>query len=230
LQISTRAEVLEKMSDQHPICGVISDWRKLNKCLRDFIMALADRYMAAPGAWGAANAAAFAAPSVMLNMPAADAAGGPFMQGSDPAAGAAPSPSLSHLPIHIIPLRGRFLQTTAETGRVQMDEPNLQQIPRPATYFLATSASQAARLGLNPGAVVPSPPGALPGHSGNANKASRTAAGGPAPQVQELRVNVRRAFVPREPGYVLLSADYCQLELRVMAQLSGEEKLVEAFT
>ncbi len=39
---------------------------------------------------------------------------------------------------------------------------------------------------------------------------------------------VRRAFVT-EPGWVLLSADYSQIELRVLAHLCGDPALVEAF-
>ena len=39
---------------------------------------------------------------------------------------------------------------------------------------------------------------------------------------------IRQAFVP-EKGYKLLSADYSQIELRVMAHLSGDEGLIEAF-
>jgi DNA polymerase-1 len=40
---------------------------------------------------------------------------------------------------------------------------------------------------------------------------------------------IRRAFVPGGPGMVLLSADYSQIELRVMAHVSQDEGLVEAF-
>lgn len=41
---------------------------------------------------------------------------------------------------------------------------------------------------------------------------------------------VRKAFVPRNEDYVLLSADYSQVELRIMAQLSKDPGMVEAFS
>lgn len=40
---------------------------------------------------------------------------------------------------------------------------------------------------------------------------------------------IRKAFVPSEPGWTILSADYSQIELRVLAHISGDEKLKEAF-
>jgi DNA polymerase-1 len=39
---------------------------------------------------------------------------------------------------------------------------------------------------------------------------------------------IRQAFVP-EPGYLILAADYSQIELRIMAHLSGDEGLLRAF-
>jgi len=39
---------------------------------------------------------------------------------------------------------------------------------------------------------------------------------------------IRQAFVP-EPGWVMLAADYSQIELRIMAHLSGDEGLLRAF-
>jgi DNA polymerase-1 len=45
----------------------------------------------------------------------------------------------------------------------------------------------------------------------------------------ELGREIRRAFVPGEPGWVLMVADYSQIELRVLAHLSGDEGLREAF-
>lgn len=40
---------------------------------------------------------------------------------------------------------------------------------------------------------------------------------------------IRRAFVPRSPEYVLMSADYSQIELRIMASFSKDESMIEAF-
>jgi DNA polymerase-1 len=40
---------------------------------------------------------------------------------------------------------------------------------------------------------------------------------------------IRRCFVPGEPGWKLVSADYSQIELRVLAHLAGDPGLVGAF-
>src|SRR3569623_1811999 len=45
---------------------------------------------------------------------------------------------------------------------------------------------------------------------------------------RELGRDIRRGFVPRE-GWSLLSADYSQIELRLLAQLSGDPAFVTAF-
>jgi len=44
----------------------------------------------------------------------------------------------------------------------------------------------------------------------------------------ELGREIRRAFTA-DPGHVLISADYSQIELRVLAHLAGDETLMEAF-
>ncbi len=45
----------------------------------------------------------------------------------------------------------------------------------------------------------------------------------------EIGRAIRKAFVARSPEHVILSADYSQIELRVMAHMSGDPGLIEAF-
>jgi len=40
---------------------------------------------------------------------------------------------------------------------------------------------------------------------------------------------IRKAFIPRSKDYVLMSADYSQIELRIMAAFSRDESMIEAF-
>jgi DNA polymerase-1 len=40
---------------------------------------------------------------------------------------------------------------------------------------------------------------------------------------------IRKAFVPRDDHYVLMSADYSQIELRIMASFAQDESMIEAF-
>ncbi|HET7578868.1 MAG TPA: DNA polymerase I [Bacillales bacterium] len=40
---------------------------------------------------------------------------------------------------------------------------------------------------------------------------------------------IRQAFIPSEPDWLMFSADYSQIELRVLAHMSGDENLMEAF-
>ena len=44
----------------------------------------------------------------------------------------------------------------------------------------------------------------------------------------ELGRQIRKVFIPKE-GCVLLDADYSQIELRILAHMSGDEKLIEAY-
>ena len=41
---------------------------------------------------------------------------------------------------------------------------------------------------------------------------------------------IRKAFVPRDENHILLSADYSQIELRIVAAISGDPNMCEAFT
>lgn len=44
----------------------------------------------------------------------------------------------------------------------------------------------------------------------------------------ELGRAIRKAFIPKE-GYIFVDADYSQIELRVLAHMSGDEKLIAAY-
>ena len=48
------------------------------------------------------------------------------------------------------------------------------------------------------------------------------------PVRMELGRMIRKVFVPEE-GYVFLDADYSQIELRVLAHMSGDEQLIQAY-
>lgn len=45
----------------------------------------------------------------------------------------------------------------------------------------------------------------------------------------DLGKEIRKAFVPRDKNYLILSADYSQIELRIMASICEDETLMKAF-
>ncbi|MBI4323356.1 MAG: DNA polymerase I [Candidatus Omnitrophica bacterium] len=45
----------------------------------------------------------------------------------------------------------------------------------------------------------------------------------------ELGRQIRQAFIPGEPGWVLVAADYSQIELRILAHLSNDPALLDVF-
>ena len=40
---------------------------------------------------------------------------------------------------------------------------------------------------------------------------------------------IRKAFIPRDENHILLAADYSQIELRLIAEISGDEAMLDAF-
>ena len=49
------------------------------------------------------------------------------------------------------------------------------------------------------------------------------------PVRDDMGRRIRKAFIPSDDDHLLLSADYSQVELRLMAHLSGDESLIAAF-
>ena len=120
---STNADVLEKLSDAHPIIKSIMEYRTLTKLYSTYIEGLKKAC---------------------------------YSDGK----------------VHTI-----FNQALTQTGRLSSIEPNLQNIP----------------IRLEEGRLI------------------------------------RKAFVPSEEGWVILGADYSQIELRILAHISNTESLIEAF-
>lgn len=120
---STNVDVLEKLSDAHPIIKLIMEYRTLTKLYSTYIEGLKKAT---------------------------------YEDGK----------------VHTI-----FNQALTQTGRLSSIEPNLQNIP----------------IRLEEGRLI------------------------------------RKAFVPSEAGWVILGADYSQIELRILAHISNTESLIEAF-
>lgn len=123
-QYTTGEEVLEKLSDRHPIIGKVLEYRSLKKLLSTYVEAL----------------------PLLINT--------------------------STGRIH-----SSFNQTITATGRLSSNNPNLQNIP-------------------------------IRDENGR---------------------EIRRAFTASDANHVFLSADYSQIELRIMAALSGDHHMLEAF-
>ncbi|CAL8465203.1 g4738 [Coccomyxa elongata] len=95
----------------------------------------------------------------------------------------------------LVRIRGSFCQTSCATGRLAMEEPNLQNVPKPRAFNVEATQTQ------------------------------RTTEAAAIPARRDHDANIREAFVA-PAGRVLLSADYAQMELRLMAHLSGDASLI----
>ncbi|KNA12473.1 hypothetical protein SOVF_125610 [Spinacia oleracea] len=89
-------------------------------------------------------------------------------------------------------LHGRWLQTSTATGRLSMEEPNLQCVEHMVEF----------RMHQN-GDVQCDSDGT------------------------DYKINARDYFIPTEENWLLLTADYSQIELRLMAHFSKDPSLIE---
>ncbi|XP_038044107.1 DNA polymerase theta-like [Patiria miniata] len=116
-------------------------------------------------------------------------------------------------------------QTHTATGRVCLSDPNIQAIPRDFEIEMPSAIGESPPLAL--GAPAQSYPTRArvrqtQGRGQQTRGASMSKEGDkPGPS---CAVSVRHAFCPFQGG-VLLAADYSQLELRILAHLSGDSKL-----
>jgi len=49
------------------------------------------------------------------------------------------------------------------------------------------------------------------------------------PNLQNIPQDLRKAFIPGKEDWAIIAADYSQIELRILAHMSGDEELIKAF-
>jgi hypothetical protein len=221
--------VLAALQDQHPLPAIVMQHRKMKKLLSDFVDTLVDRAIQQqqqqPGR-GASTvrasssrsgghhrrrgiAAPATAATTTLAAAAADHLGAVEVPGEDLNSGP-----------RLVRLHGQYMQTNSATGRLTMEEPSLQNIPRPVEFELALSPVASQQLAVAMTAAASR-------HAEEATGDAVEAAGTNDVVMLQQLSNIRAAFVA-PPGCVLLSADYCQIELRLMAHFSGDAQLLAA--
>lgn len=111
---------------------------------------------------------------------------------------------------HMAVMHPNFIHEGTETGRLSCVEPNLQNLPRG-------------------GGSTNSPP-----HGGDMARGKEWSLAGGAAVVEEMEEEenvraLRLCFVAPE-GHVLVSIDFEQIELRVLAHMSGDNALIDALS
>lgn len=112
-------------------------------------------------------------------------------------------------------------QTCIPTGRLAFDHPNLQSI-RHAFEFVPVSSQHSSSSSTSLSDSQDSPPGDKKNTSSSSSKS-----GSPiTPTGAPIEVNIRDSFIA-SPEHTLVSFDYCQLELRIMAHFANDTRLLE---
>lgn len=89
-------------------------------------------------------------------------------------------------------LHGHWLQTSTATGRLSMEEPNLQCVEHMVDFKMNNEDKDVCLLDVN-----------------------------------NHKINARDFFVSTQENWLLLTADYSQIELRLMAHFSKDSSLIE---
>ncbi|URD79344.1 HELICc [Musa troglodytarum] len=90
-------------------------------------------------------------------------------------------------------IQGHWLQTSTATGRLSMEEPNLQCVQHMVVFTT---------------------------HRADQNSSSSS-------ECDHHLINARDIFIPTQDNWLLLTADYSQIELRIMAHFSKDLALIE---
>ncbi len=107
------------------------------------------------------------------------------------------------------------------------------EIVQKVLYYRLCTKLKSTYLDMLPGTIFPKT-GRVHTHYEQAVTATgRMQSHGPNLQTIPVRSEqgreIRKAFVPRNDAFTLLSADYSQIELRIAAELSGDEGMLETF-
>ncbi|MBL7940655.1 MAG: DNA polymerase I [Flavobacteriales bacterium] len=134
---------------------------------------------------------------------------------------------------------GDKVKKTAKTGQYQTSEDILQELSNahPAVPLILDYRSLRKLKGTYvdtlPEAADPKTHRVHTSYLQTVAATGRLASNDPNLQNIPIRTEkgreIRKAFVPRDTNYQLLSADYSQIELRIIAHMSGDHNMQEAF-
>ncbi|KAL7599409.1 hypothetical protein Lser_V15G21286 [Lactuca serriola] len=92
-------------------------------------------------------------------------------------------------------LHGHWLQTSTATGRLSMEDPNLQWVKHMVEFKIDSNEKEGDDSDMEP-----------------------------------YKVNPRDFFIPTQENWLLVTADYSQIELRLMAHFSKDQSLIDLLT
>ncbi len=134
---------------------------------------------------------------------------------------------------------GDKVKKTAKTGQYQTSEDILQELSNahPSVPLILDYRSLRKLKGTYvdtlPAAADPATHRVHTSYLQTVAATGRLASNDPNLQNIPIRTEkgreIRKAFVPRDPDHQLLSADYSQIELRIIAHMSGDHNMQEAF-